>query len=110
MLGYRYADEHINEILYKAVANPNNIFYFFDYGNGECDFIKRMMEISEDTQNINILLGKFLGDFETFVRYILPANPEKSDEERIFELLNKVMEKHAAENQEKSTSEDHHAE
>ena len=110
VLGYRYADEHINEILYKAVANPNNIFYFFDYGNGECDFIKRMMEISEDTQNINILLGKFLGDFETFVRYILPANPEKSDEERIFELLNKVMEKHAAENQEKSTSEDHHAE
>ena len=31
VLGYRYADEHINEILFKAVANPNNVFYFFDY-------------------------------------------------------------------------------
>ena len=24
VLGYKYGDEHINEILYKAVANPNN--------------------------------------------------------------------------------------
>ena len=93
VLGYRYADEHINEILFKAVANPNNIFYFFDYGDGSCDFIRRMTELSQNTQNINILIGKFLGDFETFVKYMLPANAEKTDEERIFELLNKVMEK-----------------
>ena len=97
VLGYRYADEHINEILFKAVANPNNIFYFFDYGDGSCDFIRRMTDISESTQNINILIGKFLGDFETFVKYMLPANAEKTDEEKIFELLNKVMEKHAEE-------------
>ena len=95
VLGYRYADEHINEILFKAVANPNNIFYFFDYGDGSCDFIQRMTEISQKTQNINILIGKFLGDFETFVKYMLPAEAEKTDEERIFELLNKVMEKRA---------------
>jgi hypothetical protein len=97
VLGYRYADEHINEILFKAVANPNNIFYFFDYGDGSGDFIKRMIELSGSTQNINILLGKFLGDFETFVKYMLPANAEKTDEERIFELLNKVMEKRTEE-------------
>ena len=97
VLGYRYADEHINEILFKAVANPNNIFYFFDYGDGSCDFIQRMMEISRSTQNINILIGRFLGDFETFVKFMLPANAEKTDEERIFELLNKVMEKRVVE-------------
>ena len=95
VLGYRYADEHINEILFKAVANPNNIFYFFDYGDGSCDFVQRMTELSKNTQNINILIGKFLGDFGTFVKYMLPANAEKTDEERIFELLNKVMEKRA---------------
>ncbi len=54
-----------------------------------------MTELSKNTQNINILIGKFLGDFETFVKYMLPANAEKTDEERIFELLNKVMEKRA---------------
>lgn len=94
VLGYRYADEHINEILFKAVANPNNIFYFFDYGDGTCDFIRRMTELSESTQNINILIGKFLGDFGTFVKYMLPANAEKTDEERLFELMNRVMGKH----------------
>ena len=93
VLGYRYADEHINEILFKAIANPNNIFYFFEYGDSSCDFIQRMIELSKNTQNINILIGEFLGDFETFVKYMLPVNAEKTDEERIFELLNKVMEK-----------------
>lgn len=94
VLGYSYADEHINEILFKAVANPNNIFYFFDYNDGSCDFLQRMEELSKSMKNINILVGKFLGDFETFVKYMLPANAEMSDEERIFELLNKVMETH----------------
>lgn len=93
VLGYRYADEHINEILYKAVANPNNIFYFFDYGDGSCDFLQRMENLSKNLQNINILVGKFLGDFETFVKFMLPANAEKTDEERIFDLLNSVMKK-----------------
>lgn len=97
VLGYRYADEHLNEILLKAVANPNNIFYFFDYSDGSCDFIQRMIELSKNTQNINILLGEFLGDFETFVKFLLPATAEKTDEERIFELLNKVMEKRSEE-------------
>jgi hypothetical protein len=97
VLGYRYADEHINEILFKAVANPNNIFYFFDYGDGSCDFIQRMIALSKNTQNINIFLGAFLGDFETFVKFMLPANAEKTDEERIFELLNNVMKKRAGE-------------
>lgn len=95
VLGYRYADEHINEIMYKAIANPNNIFYFFDYGDGSCDFIQRMIELSKHIQNINILIGKFLGDFETFVKYMLPSNAEKTDAEKIFELLNNVMEKRA---------------
>ena len=93
VLGYRYADEHINEILFKAIANPNNIFFFFDHGDGSCDFLRRMTQLSENTQNINILTGKFLGDFATFVKYILPANAEKTDEEKIFDLLHKVMEK-----------------
>ena len=91
VLGYKYGDEHINEILYKAVANPNNIFYFFDYAGGDCDFIKKMDVLSNSTQNINILAGKFLGDFTKFVKYLMPANAEKTDEERIFELLGKVL-------------------
>ena len=91
VLGYKYGDEHINEILFKAVANPNNVFYFFDYDDKNCEFIKRMTELSESTHNINILLGKFLGNFTNFVKFMMPANAEKTDEERIFELLGKVL-------------------
>ena len=93
VLGYRYSDEHVNEILFKALANPDNIFYFFDYDGGSCDFIQRMKRVSADMHNINIFLGKFLGDFETFVKYILPANAEMTDDERIIDLLYKAMEK-----------------
>lgn len=91
VLGYKYGDEHINEILIKAVSNPNNVFYFFDYDDGNSEFIKRMMELSKSSPNINIFIGKFLGDFANFVRYMIPANAEKTDEEKIFELLGKVM-------------------
>ena len=37
VFGYKYGDDHVNEILYKALENPKNIFYFFIYGTlGEC--------------------------------------------------------------------------
>lgn len=94
VLGYKYGDEHINEILVKALTNPNNIFYFFDYGGGtkgSCDFVDRIIKLSESTNNINILLGSFLGDFATFVKYMLPATEEKTDQERLLELLDKVI-------------------
>lgn len=98
VIGYKYGDEHINEILFKALANPNNIFYFFDYAKQDCDFIKRILEISESLPNINVLRGHLLGDFEVFVKYMLPANAEKTDGEQIFEFLSKVMEKHKEKN------------
>lgn len=98
VIGYRYSDEHINDILYKAVANPNNIFYFFDYDHkseedlSDSDvFLKRMVNLSNSTQNINILFGKYLSDFRVFVKYMLPAKAEKTDQEKIFDLLNTVL-------------------
>lgn len=95
VIGYKYGDQHINEILFKAIANPNNIFYLFDYDGGECDFIKRMTILSESTSNINIFCGKFLADFSMFVKYILPATAQKTDEEMAIELLKKVVTKDA---------------
>ena len=95
VVGYKYEDEHINDILYKAVANPNNIFYFFDYDASGCEFISKMEELSKDVQNINILYGKFLASFDTFVRYMVPATPEKTDQEKALELLQKVLNEYA---------------
>lgn len=92
VLGYKYGDDHINEILLKALENPNNIFYFFLYNPDESgEFINQLKMLEESMPNINILTGKVLADFKTFVKYILPATPEKTDQEKALELLQKVL-------------------
>lgn len=96
VLGYKYGDDHINEILFKAMENPNNIFYFFLYNpNEEGDFIGRVKSLAGNMPNVNVLTGKILADFKTFVKYILPATPEKTDQEKVIELLRKVVMSHA---------------
>lgn len=96
VLGYKYGDDHINEILFKALENPNNIFYFFLYNpNEQGAFINQLKQLADSMPNINILTGKILADFKTFVKYILPATPEKTDQEKAIELLQKVLVDHA---------------
>ena len=96
VLGYKYGDDHINEILFKALENPNNIFYFFLYNSDEQgEFIDQLKQLADSMPNINILTGKILADFKTFVKYILPATPEKTDQEKAIELLQKVLVGHA---------------
>ena len=71
------------------------IFYFFDYDNdddGQCDFIEKMKKMSESVQNVNIVCGHFMASFDTFVKYMVPATAERTDEEKIIDLLKKVME------------------
>lgn len=97
VMGYKYGDEHINEILIKALENPNNIFYFFLYNpDEEGDFIAQIKQLADSMPNINIMAGKILADFKTFVKYTLPATPEKTDQEKAIELLRKVLVSHAS--------------
>lgn len=92
VLGYKYGDDHINEILYKALENPNNIFYFFVYNPAETEtFINQVNKLADSMPNINILYGIVLADYKTFVKYILPATPEKTDQEQAIELLQKAL-------------------
>jgi len=95
VLGYKYGDDHINEVLFKALQNPGNIFYFFLYNPNETgDFIDRIKKLAESMPNITIFAGKILADFQNFVKYMLPATPEKTDQEKAIELLQKVLVTH----------------
>lgn len=92
IMGYKYGDEHINDILFKALENPGNTFYFFVYNPDESnEFISRITRLSDGMQNINILLGKPFADFQYFVKYILPGLSEKNDQEKVLELLQKGL-------------------
>ena len=78
------------------MENPNNIFYFFLYDpDEEGIFIDQVKRLAISMPNINIMTGKILADFKTFVKYLLPATPEKTDQEKAIELLRKVMVSHA---------------
>ena len=50
-----------------------------------------MRELGRNIPNINILSGKVLASFDVFVKYILPAVDEKTDEEQVLNLLQKVL-------------------
>ena len=92
VLGYKYGDDHINEILQKSIENPNNIYYFFLYNpNENSEFVERIKTLCESMPNINLLTGNILASFDMFVKYIMPALPEKTDQEKAFELLKGVL-------------------
>ena len=92
VLGYKYGDSHINDVLLKGITNPNNIFYFFDFDNCKTnDFINKIKILEQTLNNINIIQGHFLADFSIFVNYLMPSNDEKTDHEKIFGLLQKVL-------------------
>ena len=91
VLGYRYKDDHINDILFKSLNNPNNIYYFFDYDNNDNnEFINKMIRLSESLSNIYILRGKFFGDFSIFCNYIFPSSSRIENDESIIDLLKKI--------------------
>ena len=94
VLGYKYGDEHINEILLKSFENPYNMYYFFLYTPDEkgnfIDKIKSLCQ-NQNIPNFNLLTGSFLASFDTFVNYIVPATPEKTDQEKMIELLKGVL-------------------
>lgn len=92
VMGYKYGDDHINEILFKALKNPKNIFYFFLYDERDSGyFISRIREITESMPNIYLFTGNVLADFQIFARYMLPATAEMTDQEKVIDLLQKVL-------------------
>lgn len=92
VLGYKYGDTHLNDVLLRSISNPSNVFFFFDYDQDEnCEFLKNIKELEKNLSNIHIISGKYMADFATFVDYLLPATPEKNDQEQIVELLQKVL-------------------
>lgn len=91
VLGYKYGDDHINEILFKSLSNPNNIYYFFDYDGIHNDFLKKIEKIEKQTKNIYIFQGKLLASFEFFSDYLFPSKPNETDYECIANLLKKVI-------------------
>lgn len=86
ILGYKFEDTHVNDIIMKSLMNPNLIINIFNY-NANNAFVDKIKKISAQDDRVNYYEGEFISDFRTFSKYMLPVNEEKSDIEKIREIL-----------------------
>lgn len=95
VIGYKYGDEHVNDVLFKALDNTKNVFYFFIHGNSEkCEFIRKTITPLESSMaNINILSGSIIPSFDVFVNRILSGSAEMTEEEKNYALLHGLLKK-----------------
>lgn len=91
VIGYKYGDTHINDVLLKSIINQNNVYYFFNYDEDKNDFLEKIIELSYSLDNINILSGKIFCDFQVFADFIFPATASKNDDEFVKEKLREVL-------------------
>lgn len=94
VLGYKYRDEHVNNVLLKSLANPLNFYYFFDYDKDDKNpFLNNMKRLEDTSANIKVIQGNDVASFQIFVSACLPSIPQKTDEEIMIENLKKVLKK-----------------
>lgn len=89
IIGYKYEDTHVNDILRKALYNPNIIIYAFNY-KVENTFINEIKNLSTIDERINYFDEPFISDFRTIASYLIPTQDSKSDLEIVREILSGV--------------------
>jgi len=67
-VGYSFADEHINDIIFQALSNPSFTLIILAYSSDPN--IERIKKLNDS--RIIILEGEFLGDFLIFSDKIMP--------------------------------------
>ncbi len=89
-VGYAFADEHFNDIIFQALSNPSFTLVIVDF-NGTKDnlHIERIKNLNDS--RIIILQGEFFGDFLTFADTLMPDFYNIDSNEKIANTLNKYF-------------------
>lgn len=69
-MGYSFADEHVNRIIYQALTIPSFTLLIVDPGADKNEEIKRLIAL-EDSR-IHMISGWVIGTFEGFTKKLLP--------------------------------------
>jgi len=88
-IGYSFADEHFNDIIYQALSNPTFTLIVVDLGGTKSQYIKELLELNDP--RIIILEGEFLGDFINFADTLMPDFNNIDNEIRIANTLNSLF-------------------
>ncbi len=91
-VGYSFYDEHINDIIYQAMASPTFTLIIVDFnGSSKDGEIKRLKELEDP--RIIIAEGNFLGDFKAFSKEILPQIDEYDTRSSVAKTLKQLFDR-----------------
>ncbi|HEY8936085.1 MAG TPA: SIR2 family protein [Cyclobacteriaceae bacterium] len=69
-VGYAFADEHFNDIIFQALSNPTFTLVIIDFKGTDNASIQRIKDLNDS--RIIILQGSFFGDFLTLADTLMP--------------------------------------
>ncbi len=86
-IGYSFADEHINDIIFQALSNPSFTLIILAYNTNE--FIERIKKLNDS--RIIIIEGNYLADFIVFSDKLMPDFYDIKSREKIAKTLNEYF-------------------
>lgn len=86
-VGYSFADEHINDIIFQALSNPSFTLIILVYSSNK--HIERIKSFNDS--RIIIIEGKYLADFIVFADKIMPDFYNIKSREKIARTLNEYF-------------------
>ena len=89
VVGYSFYDEHINDIIYQALANPSFTLIIVDFnGTKNEGEIKKLNDLKDP--RIIICQGEELGDFKYFSKELLPTIDQEDTRAKVMSNLEKL--------------------
>ena len=90
VVGYSFYDEHINDIIYQALANPSFTLIILDFnGTNNGGEILKLNNLKDP--RIIISQGKYLGDFKIFAKELLPSMDQEDTRVKVTKTLEKLF-------------------
>lgn len=91
VVGYSFLDEHINDIIANAIANPDFNLLIFSFGeepqNDRSTFLKQLYSDALNDTRISFFYGNFFGDFNNIVNLLMPFPEMNNPMEDIFNVF-----------------------
>lgn len=88
-IGYAFADEHFNDIIFQALSNPSFTLIIVDFNGVKNKKIEEIKNLND--KRIIILQGDFFGDFLTFADEIMPNLTENDSKNDVVNTLNNLF-------------------
>ncbi|MBK8711867.1 MAG: SIR2 family protein [Niastella sp.] len=89
--GYSFLDEHINDIIANAIANPDFNLVIFSYEeepqNNKSNFLKQLYADAKNDTRITMFYGNYFGDFENIINVLMPFTEMYNPMEDIFSVF-----------------------